>query len=98
MAAIGLLGRNIGRSTSGALGRDVFAPRSQTLATGIVEYDADAVYWTNAAEERRHLVRLGCEVLRCQGEGRSVAARLLARVLPTFAGQLTLVARRPVAG
>jgi SAM-dependent methyltransferase len=95
-AAIGVLGRNLARSTAAALGRDAFAPRSHTLATGIVGYDADAVYWTNAAEVRRQLVRLGCEVVQYQGEGRSAAARVLAHVLPSFAGQLTVVVRRPM--
>ena len=95
-AALELLGRNIGRSTAAALGHDAFAPRPHTLATGIVGYDADAVYWTNAAEVNRHLLRLGCQVVQYQGEGRSAAARLLARVLPSFAGQLTIVARRLV--
>jgi SAM-dependent methyltransferase len=92
-AALALLGRNLVRSVAAGLGRDAFAPRTDTLATGIVGYDVDAVYWTNAAEVRRHLERLGCELVHYQNEGRTLAARLLARALPSFAGQLAIVAR-----
>lgn len=92
-AALRLLAENVVRSTAAALGRDAFGPREDTLATGIVGHDVDAVYWSNAAEVRRHLERLGCEVVQYQGEGRTPASRVLARVLPSFAGQLAIVAR-----
>jgi SAM-dependent methyltransferase len=92
-AALALLGRNVARSVAAALGRDAFAPRADTLASGVVGYDADAIYWSNAAEVRRHLERLGCEVVSYQGEGRTLPARLIARVAPSFAGQLVVVAR-----
>ena len=92
-AAVALLARNAARSTAAALGRDAFEPRDHTLASGVVGYDADATYWSNAAEVRRRLERLGCELVAYQGEGRTPAARLIARVLPSFAGQLAVVAR-----
>ena len=92
-AALALLARNVGRSAAAALGRDAFAAREHTLASGVVGYDADATYWSNAAEVRRRLERLGCELISYQGEGRTLAARLIARVLPSFAGQLAVVAR-----
>jgi SAM-dependent methyltransferase len=88
-----LLARNAARSVLAALGRDAFEPRADTLASGVIGYDADAIYWSNAAEVRRRLERLGCEVVSYQGEGRTLAARLIARVLPPFAGQLAIVAR-----
>jgi SAM-dependent methyltransferase len=96
--ALALLGRNLARSGAAALGRDAFASRADTLATGIVGYDVDAVYWTNAAEVRRYLERRGCEIVRYQGQGRSLAARLVARLAPSFAGQLVIVARLPGPG
>jgi SAM-dependent methyltransferase len=92
-AALALLGRNVIRSGAAALGRDAFATRAHTLATGIVGHDVDAVYWSNAAEVRRHLERLRCEIVHYQGEGRTWAARLVARALPSFAGQLAIIAR-----
>jgi hypothetical protein len=42
---------------------------------------------------RRELERLGCEVVEYQTEARTLAARILARLLPSFAGQLALVVR-----
>jgi SAM-dependent methyltransferase len=92
-AALALLGRNIARSVAAARGRDAFAARADTLASGVVGYDADAIYWSNAAEVRRHLERLGCELVSYQGEGRTLPARLIARLAPSFAGQLVVVAR-----
>jgi SAM-dependent methyltransferase len=92
-AALALLARNIGRSVAAARGRDAFAARTDTLASGVVGYDADAIYWSNAAEVRRHLERLGCELVTYQGEGRTLPARLIARLLPSFAGQLAVAAR-----
>jgi SAM-dependent methyltransferase len=91
--ALGLVVRNVVRSGAAALGRDSFAPRAETLASGIVGYDTDAIYWTNAAEVRRELQRLGCQIVRYQGEGRTLVASGLARLLPSFAGQLAIVAR-----
>lgn len=96
-AGLMLLAQNLVRSTAAGLGRDAFALRADTLATGIVGHDVDAVYWSNAAEVRRHLERLGCEIVQYQGEGRTWAARLVARALPSFAGQLTIIARVPAA-
>ena len=92
-AALALIGRNTARSIAAARGRDAFAARADTLASGVVGYDVDAIYWSNAAEVRRHLERRGCVVLRYQGEGRTLAARLITRVAPSFAGQLVVVAR-----
>lgn len=93
LAAVALTARNVARSTAAARGRDAFAPRADTLASGVVGYDADAIYWSNAAEVRRHLQRLGCDMISYQGEGRTLPARLIARLLPSFAGQLAVVAR-----
>ncbi|HEX2412066.1 MAG TPA: class I SAM-dependent methyltransferase [Solirubrobacteraceae bacterium] len=91
--AAALVGRNLARSAAAIAGRDAFAPRRPALATGIVGYDVDAVYWTNAAEVRRHLERRGCATLEYQTEARSAGSRLLARLLPSLAGQLAIVAR-----
>ena len=92
-AALALLARNLGRSAAAARGRDAFAPRADTLASGVIGYDADAIYWSNAAEVRRHLERHGCAMVSYQGEGRTLAARVIARLAPSFAGQLAVVAR-----
>ena len=92
-AAVALLARNVWRSLAAALGRDAFEPRADTLASGVIGYDADAIYWSNAAEVRRRLEQLGCELVSYQGEGRTLAARLISRWLPSFAGQLAIVAR-----
>jgi SAM-dependent methyltransferase len=92
-AALALLVRNLGRSVAAARGGDTFAARADTLDSGVVGYDADAIYWSNAAEVRRHLERRGCAVVSYQGEGRTLPARLIARVAPSFAGQLAVVAR-----
>jgi SAM-dependent methyltransferase len=92
-AAAALLGRNLVRSIRAAAGADAFAARPHTLDTGIVGYDVDAIYWTNAAEVRRHLERQGARVVEYQTTGRTRAARILAHVLPSFAGRLTLVVR-----
>jgi SAM-dependent methyltransferase len=89
--AVALIGRNLARSIAAARGADAFAARTHSLDTGIVGYDVDAVYWTNAAEVRRHLERQGATVVQYQTEGRSRAARIVARLAPSFAGRLTLV-------
>jgi SAM-dependent methyltransferase len=93
LAALALIGRNLARSSAAALGRDAFAARADTLASGVVGYDADAIYWSNAAEVKRELIRQGCEILSYQGEGRTATMRLIARVAPSFAGQLVVAAR-----
>jgi SAM-dependent methyltransferase len=93
VAAIALLARNLVRSVQAAAGHDAFSRRAPTLDSGIVGYDVDAVYWTNAAEVRRHLERRGCTTVEYQTEGRGRVARLLARRLPSFAGQMVIVAR-----
>lgn len=90
---LALLLRNTLRSTGAAAGRSAFAAREHTLDSGIVGYDVDAVYWTNAAEVRRHLERLGCSVAQFQGAGATAASRLIARRLPSFAGRLLVVAK-----
>jgi SAM-dependent methyltransferase len=93
VAATALTARNVARSARAAGGRDAFARRVPALESGIVGYDVDAVYWTNAAEVRRHLERRGCTIVEYQTEARSRGARALARRLPSFAGQLVIVAR-----
>jgi SAM-dependent methyltransferase len=93
-AAIALVSRNLVRSVRAARGVDAFAPRAPDLDSGIVGYDVDAVYWTNAAEVRRHLERRGCAIAQYQTDGRTRAARLLARALPSLAGRLVIVAQR----
>jgi len=93
VAAVGLVGRNLVRSLQAERGRDRFAPRTPALDDGIVGYDVDAVYWTNAAEVRRHLERRGGTTVEYQTEARTGAARALARRLPGLAGQLVIVAR-----
>jgi hypothetical protein len=84
-------GQNIARSIRAAAGTDTFARRSHTLGSGIVGFDVDAIYWTNAAEVRRHLERLGCTIVRYQTEASSAASRAVARLVPSFAGQLAIV-------
>lgn len=91
--ALRLLARNVARSAAAARGRDEFAARADTLASGVVGYDSDAIYWSNAAEVRRRLQRRDCAIVSYQGEGRTRAARLIARLAPSFAGQLAVVAR-----
>jgi SAM-dependent methyltransferase len=93
IAAVALVGGNLRRSIRAARGVDAFAPRVAALESGIVGYDVDAIYWTNAAEVRRHLARRGCTTVEYQTEARSAVARLVARLLPSFAGQLVIVAR-----
>jgi SAM-dependent methyltransferase len=92
--ALGLIVVNLARSVAAALGRDAFASRAPRLNSGIVGYDVDAVYWTNAAEVRRFLESSGCRTVVYQGAGRTRAARLVARRLPSFAGRLQLVVEK----
>jgi SAM-dependent methyltransferase len=77
-----------------ALGADAFRMRPPALHTGIIGYDADAIYWANPAEIRRFLEAQGCDILWYQRQGRSVAARLIAKYAPSFAGQICIVARK----
>ena len=93
LEALALIARNTGRSLAAALGRDAFRARAPRLDAGIVGYDVDAVYWSNAAEVRRYLERHGCRTVAYQGLGRTRPARVLARHLPSFAGTLVLVAQ-----
>jgi SAM-dependent methyltransferase len=93
--AMRLLSQNLLRSLLSLLGRDAFETRDHTLASGIVGYDVDAIYWTNPAEIRRYLTRRGCQVIRYQDLGRTQIARIIARVAPSFAGQLLLIVRTP---
>ena len=90
--AICLLALNLGRSVRAAVGADAFGRRRPTVDRGIVGYDTDAVYWSNAAEVRRFLERQGCRIVLYQGAGRTPVARVIARWLPSFAGQLRIVA------
>jgi hypothetical protein len=93
-AALRLLAVNVWSSLAAAAGRSSFRMRAPATDTGIVGYDADAVYWTNAPEVRRALRELGCDIEAYQGKGRTRAARLVARIAPPFAGQLCVVARK----
>lgn len=93
--ALGLIVANLGRCVRASLGRDGFRRRAARLDTGIVGYDADAVYWSNPAEMRRFLERCGCRTRVYQGAGRTRAAKLLARWMPSFAGQIRLVVQTP---
>jgi 2-polyprenyl-3-methyl-5-hydroxy-6-metoxy-1,4-benzoquinol methylase len=92
-AAFALVLRNVTRSSTRACRRSAFERRNPRLA--VTGYDADAVYWTNAAEVRRLLEQRGCRIVLYQGAGRSLPARLLARLAPSFAGQLRIVATVP---
>lgn len=93
-AALALIPTNFWRSLRAELGSNVFEERLPVLDNGIVGYDADAVYWTNATEIRRFLESLGFEILLFQGEGKSASARVIARLLPGFASKLRIVARK----
>jgi SAM-dependent methyltransferase len=93
-AAIALIFVNIWRSLRSELGYEMFIKRRAILDTGIVGHDADAVYWSNAREIRRFLEREGCEVCLFQKQGNSVASRLIANILPGFAGQICIVVRK----
>jgi SAM-dependent methyltransferase len=92
--ACGLIAVNTWRSLRAELGWSVFETRPPALDTGIVGYDADAVYWANATEVRRFLESRGCEIRLFQKRGHSSLAKMLAYLLPGFAGQLCVVARK----
>lgn len=91
--AMSLIVHNVARSALRAAGRSAFERRAPRL--DVVGYDADAVYWTNSAEVRRLLEELGCRVVVYQGLARTRPARLLARLAPSLAGQLRVVATVP---
>ncbi len=93
--ALKLLIANLWHSLSAVAGVDAFRMRRPRLETGIICYDVDAIYWTNPAEIRRFLESAGCEICWYQRQGRSVLAKLVARVAPSFAGQICIVARKP---
>lgn len=92
--ACGLITVNIWRSLRAELGWSVFEMRLPALDTGIVGYDADAVYWTNATEIRHFLEAKGCELCLFQKQGRSLFTKILAHLLPGFTSQLCIVARK----
>jgi SAM-dependent methyltransferase len=95
--ALALVVVNLARSVRAALGHDGFECREPRLDDAVSGYDADAVYWSNAAEVRRFLERADCRIVVFQGSGRTRAARLIARRLPSFAGQLQIVAQKSAA-
>ncbi len=92
--ALALLPVNIWRSLRAEFGWSIFEPRLPILDTGIVGYDVDAVYWTNATEVRRFLESQGCETCLFQQQGRTPLAKIIAYLMPGFAGQLCIVMRK----
>jgi SAM-dependent methyltransferase len=93
-AAFLLIFQNIWRSLLGEMGAIKFEKRLAILDTGIVGHDADAVYWTNAHEIRRFLEARNCETLLFQKQGNSAVSKFISSVLPGFAGQVCIVARK----
>jgi SAM-dependent methyltransferase len=85
---------NIWRSLRAELGVIAFESRQVNLDTVIVGNDADAVYWTNPREISRFLQAEGCEVCWFQRQGSSLLAKIIAYLLPGFAGKLCIVARK----
>jgi SAM-dependent methyltransferase len=85
---------NVWRSLRSEFGYSAFEKRAAILDTGIVGHDADAVYWTNAREIRRLIEKQNCEICMFQKQGNSLLAKLVAHVLPGFAGQVFIVARK----
>lgn len=92
--AMRLVAANVWHSLRGMMGVMAFRRRAPRLETGIITFDVDAVYWTNPAEIRRFLEAQGCEICWYQREGRSLPAKLIARLAPDFAGQIAIVARK----
>ncbi len=92
--ACALLGANFWRSLRAELGCNTFEMRQPILDNGIVGYDADAVYWTNATEIRRFLESKNCKIICFQKQGNSMASRLIANLVPGFAGKLCIVAQK----
>jgi SAM-dependent methyltransferase len=91
---IALIFVNIWRCLRAELGVNAFKSREIDLATVMVGNDADAVYWTNATEISRFLQAEGCEICLFQKQGTSVLAKIVAYLLPGFAGKLCIVARK----
>jgi 2-polyprenyl-3-methyl-5-hydroxy-6-metoxy-1,4-benzoquinol methylase len=94
IVAAALVFVNIWRSLRSELGYSAFEKREAILDTGIVGHDADAVYWTNAREMRRFLEQQNCEICLFQKQGNSSLSKFIAYVLPGFAGQVCIVARK----
>ncbi len=94
LAACTLLVKNFWRSLSAELGVNAFAMREPILDNGIVGYDVDAVYWTNAREISRFLESKGCKILLFQKQGSSTVSKLIANLLPGFAGKVCVVAQK----
>ncbi len=92
--ACALIGENFWRSLRAELGINAFAMRKPILDNGIVGYDADAVYWTNAREISHFLKSNGCKTLLFQKQGNSTVSKLIANVLPGFAGKVCIVAQK----
>lgn len=92
--AITLLLVNTWRCIRTEFGSSVFEARQPALDTGIVGHDADAVYWTNATEIRRFLESKECEICLFQRQGSSLIAKIIAYLLPGFAGKLCIVAKK----
>lgn len=89
-----LVGENFWRSLRAEFGKNAFAMRQPILDNGIVGYDADAVYWTNAREISRFLESNDCKILLFQKQGNSTASKLIADLLPGFAGKVCIVAQK----
>ncbi len=92
--ACALVGANFWRSLRAELGINAFERRKTTLDRGIVGYDTDAVYWTNAREIRRFLESKSCKILLFQKQGNSTLSKLIANLLPGFAGKVCIVAQK----
>jgi SAM-dependent methyltransferase len=92
--AIALVFANIWRCLRAELGVNVFQAREIDVSTVMVGNDADAVYWTNAREISRFLQAEGCEICLFQKQGTSMLAKVVAYLLPGFAGKLCIVARK----
>lgn len=92
--AFKLIGENLVRSLRAELGTNAFEAREAILDTGIVGYDADAIYWTNATEIKRYLEGKGFDILLFQKQGNTLATKIFSRLLPGFASSLCIVARK----
>lgn len=92
--ACALVGINFWRSLLAEFGRNAFEMRKPILDNGIVGYDADAVYWTNAREISRFLESKSCKILLFQKQGSSTLSKLIANLLPGFAGKVCIVAQK----
>lgn len=92
--ACALVGVNFWRSLRAEFGMNAFEMRKPILDNGIAGYDADAVYWTNAREISRFLKSKNCEILLFQKQGSSTISKLIASLLPGFAGKVCIVAQK----